>query len=552
MSGPLICSVTRLSSLYENTPSSLSTLCEDPLIFVRFEIRRPMAVVHEDMMQSLLTSGTGPQIETQKRRVKVFELEGQPDTSSEIRDATHNRREEPESTSKSQEHLAKISPSPESGEVQDLEVGKASVDNEVVFVKTVPAVIQGHLGAFLAHPMGVGKTITYQGVIAAVSDTSAYIEPTLTILSNTFDFIRITDWRDVGNGTNAKTTKSYKYWEVEGVNLLQSAGARVRLAPQASGESDGRGLVVANSRSVVTNSGAIDTSMAKILREILGRQTRPPITVAAAGSPITNGLTDMTLVLSLLRNQMNGPRSVRQELGATSPDFIEFAKIACVKVFGCILRRPSSSTSRGHHIMDKKPVVTMNLECQIDDQFREPMDHLIATVGNTVVKRLQDARAVDSDGPSGSVKVKENTTSRMDSDIHIITKSKEIRQLELATHMSGFLQAWENTQGAQSLVVEDLLDSSDDDVSWRQTCQFFGHDETLVTRRPGHCRQFPDTKCKLRPHQLDDVQRVIEQVVADGHLGALLAPPMGVGKMITYQGVVAVRRLGPQARSPRR
>ncbi|KAF6813041.1 phosphoglycerate mutase [Colletotrichum plurivorum] len=598
-----------------------------------------------------------------ERRVEVLELEEQPDTSSEIGDATHDQQEEPESTGESQEHLAKISPSPDPGEAHDPGVDKASEDNEVVFVKTVPvkhpqdhgsvedlfdsaddeaswrrtceyfghdethvtkspehcrllpgtkralrphqlddvrrvidqAVTQGHLGALLAHPMGVGKTITYQGVIAvrrlaflsqehfkadpeahnngsglcarhgkpfgiqcacesegltakflkkfprgatliiapssitsqAVSDADGYFEPTLTILGKTFNFIRVVDWRDVVDGSRAKadaaqaicqltvqselptktrTTMNYKDWEVEGSNLLHTTGARVRLA---CGESDGTGLVlvvgqqrvsrdkqwrhrwtkqvtlpVRGGKQVTVTIGGtyffglmvwdeahqvrgLDTSMAKILREILGRQTRPPMTVAATGCPITSGLTDMALVLSLLRNQMNDPRSLRQELkelddkhtsflnaagqlaeGAASPDFIEFAKTACAKVFGCILRRPSSSTFRGHPIMDKKPVVTKNLECQVDNQFREPMDRLIATVGNTVVKKLQDARAVDSDGPA---KVKENTTSRMDSDIHIITKSKDIRQLELATHMPGFLQAWENTQGAQAV-----------------------------------------------------------------------------------------------------
>ncbi|GKT52475.1 uncharacterized protein ColSpa_12656 [Colletotrichum spaethianum] len=60
---------------------------------------------------------------------------------------------------------------------------------------------------------------------------------------------------------------------------------------------------------------------------------------------------------------------------------------------------------------------------------------------------------------------------------------------------------------------------------------------------PEHRRQLPGTKWKLRPHQLDDIRRVIEQVATDRHLGALLAHPMGVGKTITYQAVIAERRL---------
>ncbi|GKT52012.1 uncharacterized protein ColSpa_12193 [Colletotrichum spaethianum] len=56
---------------------------------------------------------------------------------------------------------------------------------------------------------------------------------------------------------------------------------------------------------------------------------------------------------------------------------------------------------------------------------------------------------------------------------------------------------------------------------------------------PEHCRQLPGTKRKLRPCQLDDVRRVIERAATDGRLGALLAHPMGVGKTITYQAVIA-------------
>ncbi|KAI8235985.1 hypothetical protein K4K55_004023 [Colletotrichum sp. SAR 10_96] len=72
--------------------------------------------------------------------------------------------------------------------------------------------------------------------------------------------------------------------------------------------------------------------------------------------------------------------------------------------------------------------------------------------------------------------------------------------------------------------VEDLFNSADNDTSWRKTCEFFGHDKKHVT-----------TKAKPLP--------AVEQAVVDGHLGALLAHPMGVGKTITYQGFIAVRRL---------
>ncbi|GKT61163.1 hypothetical protein ColTof4_01263 [Colletotrichum tofieldiae] len=60
---------------------------------------------------------------------------------------------------------------------------------------------------------------------------------------------------------------------------------------------------------------------------------------------------------------------------------------------------------------------------------------------------------------------------------------------------------------------------------------------------PEHCRQLPSTKRKLRPHQLDDVRRVIEPAATDGRLGALLVHPMGVGETVTYQATIAVRRL---------
>ncbi|OHW96944.1 hypothetical protein CSPAE12_04395 [Colletotrichum incanum] len=87
--------------------------------------------------------------------------------------------------------------------------------------------------------------------------------------------------------------------------------------------------------------------------------------------------------------------------------------------------------------------------------------------------------------------------------------------------------------------VDDLLESSDDAAGWRRTCHFFGHDEHHKTMDPEHCRQLPGTKRKLRPHQLDDVRRVIERAATDGRLGALLEHPMGVGKTITYQAVIA-------------
>lgn len=103
-------------------------------------------------------------------------------------------------------------------------------------------------------PRGATLVIAPSSVTSqAVSDANAYFEPTLTILGHTFDFIRIVDWRYIGNSSDAKvdavqsvcqptvqsdlpaktrTSKSYKDSEVEGTNLLQSAGARLRLVPK--------------------------------------------------------------------------------------------------------------------------------------------------------------------------------------------------------------------------------------------------------------------------------------------------------------------------------
>ncbi|KAK6206232.1 DNA repair helicase [Colletotrichum tabaci] len=101
----------------------------------------------------------------------------------------------------------------------------------------------------------------------------------------------------------------------------------------------------------------------------------------------------------------------------------------------------------------------------------------------------------------------------------------------------------EQLPDAAEMSVDDLMESSDDIAGSRKTCLFFGHDERHTSKDPKNCRQFPGTRRKLRPHQLDDIRRAVEQAGTDGHLGALLAHPMGVGKTITYQGVIAVRRL---------
>ncbi|KAK2020374.1 hypothetical protein LX32DRAFT_718023, partial [Colletotrichum zoysiae] len=100
----------------------------------------------------------------------------------------------------------------------------------------------------------------------------------------------------------------------------------------------------------------------------------------------------------------------------------------------------------------------------------------------------------------------------------------------------------EELKGDQN--IKDMMELKDDAAGWRQTCLFFGHDEGSNTIDESHCRKLPGTKRALRPHQMYDVHKVFQSVTnGTGDLGAILAHQMGVGKTMTYQAIMAVRRL---------
>ncbi|KAF4474359.1 hypothetical protein CGGC5_v016907 [Colletotrichum fructicola Nara gc5] len=352
------------------------------------------------------------------------------------------------------------------------------------------------------------------------------------VYDETFNFIRVVDWRLAKQGddnqvnaaqavclptfqaelpTKTRSSKMYKEWEQDGSNLLKAAGVTLQLSSKPTDGDDATGLLlivgqqrvsrdtqwrnlwtqlitlpIRGGKEVTITIGGtyffgllvwdeahqvrgLETNMAKVLWEILQRQLRPPMVLAATGSPITSGLVDLALIFSLLRNKPGiACRALLQLLKelddkhagllktvsqmtsdavsqAFMPDFAD------ANMFACIIRRASSSLFFGRPILQKKEVATKKVECRIDTQFRAPMDGLIAAVGSTVVKKLQDARATASDGPAGASQPNASAASRATSDIRIITKNKDVRLLELATHMPGFLRAADDTPGAPAV-----------------------------------------------------------------------------------------------------
>ncbi|KZL86266.1 dna repair helicase [Colletotrichum incanum] len=332
----------------------------------------------------------------------------------------------------------------------------------------------------------------------AVENAKACFRPTVTVhlpsdepntpdSTETFDFVKSVDWRIP---TKMRISRTYVEWEEDGLKLLQDAKIHPAMTPPAV-DAIQLVLVVGQQRARVLVGGTyffglivwdeahqvrgLNTTTAKVLWEMLSRQTRSPMVVLATGSPITSGFKDLALMLSMIRNQPGQRQALAIRAGLANLDTktASLQKGAgelivagesrslgkdviaeCAKFLGGdIIKRDPTSLFFGHPIMEKKEVVTELVECPIDPEFRDAMDSLVAKVGSAVVQRLQAARAADGDGggdgddaaPRRS-KGKRKTTSRADGDMAIISKSQEIRQLDLANHLPGLLRARETTQ----------------------------------------------------------------------------------------------------------
>ncbi|KZL80670.1 dna repair helicase [Colletotrichum incanum] len=360
-------------------------------------------------------------------------------------------------------------------------------------------------------------------------------EPNKPDHTETFDFIKIVDWRIVASAkhaevaaaravceyiaaanlpTKTRNSQTYVEWEEDGSKLLQNAKVHPTMTAPAV-DSTQLVLVVGQQRVSVDKSWrrlwtevielpirnrrqsrvlvggtyffglivwdeahqvrGLSTTTAKVLWEMLSRQTRRPMVVLATGSPITSGFKDLALMLSMIRNQPGQRQAlaIRADLANLDTKAASLQKGAgehvvagenrslgkdviaeCARFLGRdIIKRDPISLFFGHPIMEKKEVVTERVECPIDPEFREAMDSLVAKVGSAVVQKLQAARTAEGDGGGGGgddatprrSKGKQKMTSRADGDMAIISKSQEVRQLDLATHLPGFLLVRETT-----------------------------------------------------------------------------------------------------------
>ncbi|GKT52011.1 uncharacterized protein ColSpa_12192 [Colletotrichum spaethianum] len=349
--------------------------------------------------------------------------------------------------------------------------------------------------------------------------------------TETFDFIKVVDWRIVASAkhvevaaaravceypaaadlpTKTRISQTYVEWEENGSKLLQNAKVHPTMTAPAV-DATQLVLVVGQQRVSVDKSWrrlwtevielpirngrqarvlaggtyffglivwdeahqvrGLNTTTAKVLWEMLSRQTRSPMVVLATGSPITSGFKDLALMLSMIRNQPGQRQAlaIRADLATLDTKTASLQKGAgelivagenrslgkdviaeCARLLGRdIFKRGPTSLFFGHPIMEKKEVVTERVECPIDPEFRDAMDSLVAKVGSAVVQKLQAARAADGGGDDAAPrrsKGKQKTTSRADGDMAIISKSQEVRQLDLATHLPGLLRTWKTTQ----------------------------------------------------------------------------------------------------------
>ncbi|KAK1948796.1 hypothetical protein LY78DRAFT_687362 [Colletotrichum sublineola] len=149
----------------------------------------------------------------------------------------------------------------------------------------------------------------------------------------------------------------------------------------------------------------------------------------------------------------------------------------------------------------------------------------------------QDVVAIDTDEEEVLVPEPEDAPA---DEIDRVTISSD-SDSEDAQENDGPLDTMVSTRSGQ---IDDVMEKRDNAAGWRQTCAFFGHDESSSTIAASHCRKLPGTNRALRPHQMSDVHEVFQSVTnGTGDLGAILAHQMGVGKTMTYQAIMAVRRL---------
>ncbi|KAK2022208.1 hypothetical protein LX32DRAFT_698834 [Colletotrichum zoysiae] len=92
--------------------------------------------------------------------------------------------------------------------------------------------------------------------------------------------------------------------------------------------------------------------------------------------------------------------------------------------------------------------------------------------------------------------------------------------------------------------IEDVMEMKDYADGWRQTCAYFAQDEDECTIDVSHGKKLPGAYRYIRLHQMRDIHKFYQSVTSGTRdLGATLAHQMGVGNTMTYQTILAVRRL---------
>ncbi|KAK1948642.1 hypothetical protein LY78DRAFT_698113, partial [Colletotrichum sublineola] len=118
------------------------------------------------------------------------------------------------------------------------------------------------------------------------------------------------------------------------------------------------GLVVWDEAHQVRNT---DSSLAGVLFEMMRRQARKPMFIAASGSPVTATLADLTLVYALLRGRHTKPEieALREELkkanAALQKNPSPSEKLAAAQLLRGFIRRTSASSFIDRPIMRKMP-----------------------------------------------------------------------------------------------------------------------------------------------------------------------------------------------------
>ncbi|KAK1991993.1 hypothetical protein LX36DRAFT_589337 [Colletotrichum falcatum] len=207
------------------------------------------------------------------------------------------------------------------------------------------------------------------------------------------------------------------------------------------------GLVVWDEAHEIRQS---DTNFAKVLFSMLARQEKPPMIVPATGSPVTDNLSDMTLLFSLIRNKTtkSAIKLLEDQLRKVDvklrPGASDAEKAEAASDLRGFYRRTSGSNFRGHRITIKGKPVFETHDCPVDQTYTQSISELTQSVGASILKKLRESRARKPDNvePKG----------RAATDLGLIQKDKQLRRLELAIHFPGLIAAWRDARESQASV----------------------------------------------------------------------------------------------------